>query len=546
MMKYALYLICLIGSYVVFAQEEPPSGEIEDAQIIIEKDKPLTLPKANRVYLKSSLRPLTEDTVSLKYQLSEPQISLETLPFTPSIRGYETKYAEISQNNYVKLGFGNYLSPLLQAYVGTELTDGNSVGAYVFHESFATGPVRDEKSAYGDTKVDVMGKLTNESLTFYPLIEFEREAFFYYGYADDVEPEITDKVGLNQFALAAPVSFVQSDEVSVVFTPTFQTVTMGYDGKAFNQDNGVTLDLNGQYQLSDELAAYGGISFETWKYTSGYSSTRNIFGLNPGVIFSKDALTIKAGALVAIGKDDSTSGVNIYPDVAIDFSVSDQLGIFIDATGGLYTTNLNDLRMQNRYLDDSLTLLNENNKIRIKGGINYALRPDLTLEPFVEYTYSTYQPLFYHSVADSARFAVGYDVEGLGTTNFGATVRLINKKSSLIGQMIISAYQPTTVEEAWYLPTTQLKVNYTQEITPKFQLSAGAKVLQGIKAPSPVDGEAIDLSTVFDMSLGGKYRIDHSWSAFVQINNLLGTNYERYLNYPVRGFTGKIGVIWRF
>ena len=116
----------------------------------------------------------------------------------------------------------------------------------------------------------------------------------------------------------------------------------------------------------------------------------------------------------------------------------------------------------------------------------------------------------------------------------------------MVGQMIISSYQTNEVAEPWYLPTTQLKVNYTQQLTKSIQLTSGINVLQGIKAPSPLDAEVIDLPTVFDWSASGKYKIDDQWSAFVQINNLLGINYERYLNYPVRGFTGKVGVIWRF
>ena len=545
--RYTLYLLGVICFLSGFGQQDqPPSGEIEDAQIIIEKDKPLTLPKAARIYQKSPLKPVTDDTIALNYSLSEPQILLQTMPFVPKIKGYESDDSEINQNNYVKFGFGNYLSPLLQAYVGRELSEGNSVGAYAFHESFATGPVRKEESAYGDTRVDVIARLTNESLTFDPLIEFERESFYYYGYAEGATTEVSDKVGLNQFLLTSPITFTPSDEVLIQFIPTFQSVTMGTGNGAFNQDNGVDLSLKGSYQINDGLTAYGGIEFETWKYTSGFSSSRNVFNLNPGVIYSNEVLSLKAGALIAIGKDDSTSGVNVYPDAAIDFSITDQLGLFVEASGGLNTTNLDDLRRQNRYLDDSLSLLNVNDKIRIKGGVNYAIRPDLIIEPFVEYSLSTYQSLFYHSVADSARFAIGYDSEGIGTTNFGATVRLINKKSNLVGQMIISSYQTNEVAEPWYLPTTQLKVNYTQQLTKSIQLTSGINVLQGIKAPSPLDAEVIDLPTVFDWSASGKYKIDDQWSAFVQINNLLGINYERYLNYPVRGFTGKVGVIWRF
>ncbi len=545
MRKYTLLCIGFVWCLAVLGQDDLPTGAIEDAQIIIEKDKPLTLPRATRVFMKSQVKPVTEDTISLRYSLSEPHISLETLPFVPQVKTYAPEMNDSGQQNYVKFGFGNYTSPLLQAYGGLALNEFTSVGAYVFHQSFAKGPVRDEESAYSDSKISLMGQIQNEEWFVHPMVEFERETFYYYGRSDESISEIDDKVGLNHLRISSPVFYNPSEELSFVCTPTFYALAMQADGEAFNKDNGVDLDLSGHYQVNDELALYGALVFSNWKYTSGMNSGRNVFRINPGVWYTNAPWSVKAGVRLAIGQDDSTSTVAVYPDLAVDYSISDELGVFVEASGDLSVTNLNELRLQNRYLSDSLVLLNKNNQIDLKVGVRYAIRSDLTLEPFIQYRYTDNQPLFYHALADSSRFALAYD--GLGTTNFGVTARLINKKSVLIGQMYISSYTTEEAAEAWYLPTTQFKVNYQQFLTSKLSAQAGLIILQGIRTPLPSGGSSDEeLPVLADMSLEASYQLNDQWSGFVQVQNLFGVNYERYLNYPVRGFTGKLGVIWRF
>ena len=47
-------------------------------------------------------------------------------------------------------------------------------------------------------------------------------------------------------------------------------------------------------------------------------------------------------------------------------------------------------------------------------------------------------------------------------------------------------------------------------------------------------------------SLNGGYHFNDSLSAFITLNNLLGTAYERYANYNVLGFQALAGVTYKF
>ena len=94
-------------------------GEIENVEIEIVKERQITLPKANRNFEKIPPRatepikpPITYDFRSFNFQA--PQLNTQIRPL---------KLKKESQSNvyggYLRLGFGNYVSPLLDGYINT-------------------------------------------------------------------------------------------------------------------------------------------------------------------------------------------------------------------------------------------------------------------------------------------------------------------------------------------------------------------------------------------------------------------------------------------
>jgi hypothetical protein len=49
-----------------------------------------------------------------------------------------------------------------------------------------------------------------------------------------------------------------------------------------------------------------------------------------------------------------------------------------------------------------------------------------------------------------------------------------------------------------------------------------------------------------DLSIAAQYRLTKSWSTFLNLNNIFGTKYERWHNYPVYGFQAQAGICWGF
>jgi len=54
------------------------------------------------------------------------------------------------------------------------------------------------------------------------------------------------------------------------------------------------------------------------------------------------------------------------------------------------------------------------------------------------------------------------------------------------------------------------------------------------------------LNTLFDVNLGGQYEITDKFSGFLNINNILNNERERFNNYPSVGLNFLAGIILKY
>ncbi len=113
-----------------------------------------------------------------------------------------------------------------------------------------------------------------------------------------------------------------------------------------------------------------------------------------------------------MGSDSvNSTGVFVYPDVYAKYQLNDQLGVYAELSGGLNPQTLNNTRLTNRYLEDSLTLLNQNQKIALNAGLQFLFAENLMLQPFIGYSLTKNKMLMAPSEDDSSRFLLTYDQE---------------------------------------------------------------------------------------------------------------------------------------
>ena len=83
-------------------------GEIEDAEVVIEKDRQIELPPASRSYEKVAPLPLQIDRSEQSYNYE--RVPFQSTQFAPNIRVLTIKEQPLPKlyGNYIKAGIGNF------------------------------------------------------------------------------------------------------------------------------------------------------------------------------------------------------------------------------------------------------------------------------------------------------------------------------------------------------------------------------------------------------------------------------------------------------
>lgn len=556
-----IWTLGVLIPFSVFAQE-PVSGEIEDVQVVIEKDKPLTLPRANRLYQKAEIKRIEEDTVSLAYSVGQPGFNFEAYKpsFKPkSFTGKETP--NLIFNNYVKIGYGNYKSPLIEAY-GAFAERLNYVGAGFRHESFGKGAVSNTDSQFSSNDLFVGGRYVARYVTIEPVVNYHREGFYYYGYdvaayravAAPDNTYIQDRSLYNALTLGGTVASAGNSEWRWAFTPVYNRATMAFkSGDRFNTDQSIDLDADMGFALTENSEILINAGYTLQQYTSGsIESNRSRAEINPAYRTTADNFSLKVGFRAVFGSDTSSS-FYFYPDVLARYKLSEKLEALLIVDGDLQTNGLSDVFAQNRYLNDSLVLINTNRQLGIKGGMNFRVSEKFFLEATAGYDVIKGQPLYYYAANDSSRFDIRYD------DNFGRFLLSVKGLYMLSANSFISStlnyyvYKEGSQSEAWFLPLRKLEIKAGHEFIPGLDANARLTVLGGIKAPLAIQPatvtdqqEYINQDPIFDLGMDVSYEIKENLEVFGQLDNILNQRYERYMNYVSFGTTAKIGFIFRF
>ncbi len=550
-LQYFLFIwITSLSIQTGFSQEK--GGEIADTEIVIEKDKPLTLPKANRLYQPTEVEINQFQPAPVQYSFHSVDFQPEGFTSNPSYGLYRENDPSMNFENYAKVGFGNYQSPLIEGNYTMRIEE-HYLNTFFHHESFAKGPVRDKESAFSNSQLSLRGHLDGD-FHVDPFVNWSRESYYFYGRDtafDSSNPFIIDdRISLQNISVGAEVRQGMDSKFYYQFTPQYRnTLNKVVGGDRIGSETALSLDGVVVYDFSDQLSFGVELGLARHKYESVFLQRRNYFSVNPSVSYDLPGGSISAGFELAAANDTTSEAGSLYffPDIAFNFNLNKNLSIYGLLGGNLKVTTLNSVSEQNRYLENGLFLLNQINKVDLSGGVRTTIIDHLQLDAVLGYSLIENLPLFNHDLVDSSRFITVYDSAGIVRTSLGINVSYFSgKKFSMNYTMKYYGYTMNKLEEPWYQPISVMNLLVAYQLTESLKFSLNGMMLGGMKAPLPADFSTVELPTIFDLGIGADFVINDQFSAFGDLRNMVGGNYERYLNYPVRGLTFKLGLVYRF
>lgn len=552
MKKTYLILVLLSVSSYTLAQRDSTAtqGEVITGEIVIEKDKKITFPKADKLYKQATSRGFDSERLTFRFDVIEP--SFDWPPYKSDVPFKKTSqpYPSAKYPNYVKLGYGNFNSPLVEVGVFQKLGSFNTSSKISF-ERFGNGPVNGSNSGSSLGTIDIAATHKKESLEITPSISYSGQKYRLYGNTDRINSgfnsEKADEILWNDFNIGLAFKG-KAGEAKYSITPVFNGSNQKLvDGNTINKET--TLGANGElnFKLNEHFSTGLQLQGLTGDYDGGLAYDRSLFIANPNVTYLSDDIKLKAGFNIASSKSGQSKTSGFYPDVRGEWYFSKDWTVYGSLSGGVKWNGLNDLLNQNEFLDDSLAVLNTETKLEFGGGIKGVLVKNMILDANVLISNLDQLPIFVPSLSDSSRYTVTYDNGTINRFRLNTSLTYTPTNVSTYGARLeLNSYSVESLERAWHLPTYVFEAFTSHNINEKMIASVAVLAMGGLKAPANVNFGIANLDSFLDANIGLKYLITKRASAFVDVNNILGNEYERYLGYPVRGLSFKIGGQYRF
>jgi len=546
-----LFMICL-ASTGVMAQAQPPvqrqGGELENVEIEIVKDRELKLPKAERNFEKIPPRPV--ESIRPNFQYDFQSFNFQAPQLTPQAKPLKLKAENSSDvfGGFLRAGYGNYASPLLEAYVNNRKDKNKLLGAHLYHNSSGKGPVDGKNSGSGTTSLSLFGKSFSESLALSGNVEAENRTSHFYGYPPGT---IADKKAIKQsysrFKLGGELSNAKNSDFAYKLGAGFSFLGDKYDARETEFD----ADFASSYEMDadSKINLRANFAYINRKDAEVTAKGRSLFTVAPSYAFSPvDDLKLSVGAVAAFENDSIDSkNVHLYPDVRASYPVSPSVDFVASLTGGIEKVSLQTLSTENIWLGPNVPIFHTNKAIDLQLGINAKIGNKVSAHTGISVASLKNWYFFRNRATDVSKFDVLYDDGATKRTNFYAALSYAQTETAkFLLRGDVYSYSTDVVAEAWHRPTYKLTANTSFNVYQKLLFNVDLITQGGMKAQNPVTSEVVKLKGAFDLNFKAEYLFSETFSAFLQFNNVTSNKYPVFLNYPVRGFQMMAGITWSF
>jgi hypothetical protein len=550
--RFSVLGICLFISLSAYAQEPAKTwtdGEIENVEIEIVKEREITLPSADRNFEKIPPRPSEPIKPPITYDFKP--FSFKAPQLNPQIRPLKLKQESKRKvyGGFLRLGYGNYVSPLLEAYYNTTRDKNKLVGAHLYHTSSDKGPIDDRNSGGGSTGLSVFGRTFTKGISISGSAGFEHRTTHFYGYPEGTEVDASSiKQSFNLLKASAALSNATNTDFSYRLGAGVSHMSDKFDAK----ETEIDLEFSTDYEINDDSkinlkADYFLISR---KDVNVEKKARSLFVIAPSFSFLPiEDLKVSIGFKTAIENDtiDSKS-VHVYPDIKASYPISPSVDAVASLSGGMEKVSLQSLSYENLWLAPNVPIFHTNKTIDFNVGLNARLGNKISAHSGLAVANLKNWYYFVNTDADQAKFTTVYD-GGSGTKRanlYGAISFVQSEVAKFMLRADLYRYSTARIEEAWHRPTYKITANAFYNLYQKFLFNVDVIAQGGMKAQEPVTMNTVKLDAAFDLNFKTEYLFSESFSAFIQLNNIASSKYPLFLNYPVRGFQFMGGITWSF
>lgn len=519
--------------------------------------------------------PNTTDTVTDKVKFDyyiTPQRFDAT--FTPTPIAYSKVSPDIQEvlyRNYLKVGFGYPVTPLLDFCfhnLQSDKKNPNSFGVNVHHFSSWGPNIGKTLKQYADfptsdTRVHLNFKHFFKHQTLYSALNYNHEAARLYGFKKAADVEYNKDSLKNNFHHLNAMIGIASNYV-LEEKKLKQDVRLNYDFLYTNwkdMENHLGLQSFFAYdarwtKISGSQLYRANINFDYYN-NKWYEldKSKNAFLFNPEVYahFTIKEYHILVGVGGIVNDYGGTVGGTAYPIAELQLGIIPSiLSIYAGVNGDCKYNSLQDLLYENPFVKPGLGRNKfTTNYINIYGGVKGNLVKKLNYNISAHYSYS--RDLAFFIIDTNSVLKNQFDVKYYDGNVLNVNLNLDYEILSNLRIAFDANYWLYALKDkvpALHKPMLEFRFDGQYTLKEKFifdlnfNLGFGRKGL-GLNEETGY-WEIVKMKPILDFGLGFEYLINSHFSAFATINNLACQYYSKYYDFKAFGINALVGVKYCF
>lgn len=472
-------------------------------------------------------------------------------------------------NNYAKIGAGNLGTLLGEVYLSSDYWVDTRVGGYFKHLN-QKGSFEGQK--FSSQHVGVFGRTVYGPVTLDGEVGYKRYGTGFYSTAERADGTLwtndpVAKQAFNDIYFTGEITSNYEEGATDAFDYSLKADAYLYSNAFDTKEN--SLALAGYINKQINVFNVGlNLSGDFTKATdAAYSFANNIGRINPYIRFQGPNYNITLGANF-VAEFGNTSRTNIFPSAEVDFALVPKYAhLFGGINGDVNKTSFKTLTQENPWLAElgaANEIRNSVDRMYIFGGIKG--NAGATFGYKVKAFYRRIESMPFYAIGDEPyRFHMIYEDGDDPSTVVGLEGEVNVRVSEVVtlgGKLNFNEFDLQQEEEAWYLPKMRLAANARFNISDKLYVDAellfNGQTYGRIGNPAVglpgyaysdignTGARKVTIPSFADLSAGAEYRATDRIGVYVRLNNMLGSDYERYLFYPRLGLNVIGGVNFSF
>ena len=441
----------------------------------------------------------------------------------------------LGQRNFVKVGYGNFSTPYVSA--GFSFGDGKKFLANVYAD-YISSKGKMLYQDYSKLHLKAAGSLFLPTNEVYASVDVKMNEQFLYGY-DTALYKYSKKDVRQQFQdLSATIGIrnTKIGEYGISYNPSLQFSNF----TNINRLSETSFILNAPLQkdfgeaFAFKLEGKADVTSYTTKnlLPNNVKINNNVFSVSPSLVFSTPRMSINGGITPTWDNGKFVWLPNVYAEAFI----AENVFAFQAGWVGRITKNTyRNLSESNPYLKPFTAQLNTK-EIEYYGGIKGTLGKHFNFNAKAGYiTYTNLPFLINDTATDGKAFVISNETKVKDLKIHGDVSYVSKEKFTVSAGITYNGYvgmkrnakawntiplEFTSSLRWWAFKQVLLKADF-YTYSGSFYLAKG-NVAKAFKPGS-------------DLSAGIEFKINKTFSAWMDVNNILNDKYERWHNYPVYG-----------